>query len=130
MSSGYAVWFGAHNLTDWAQAHVELLQGSRRLLELGSGLGLCGISVAALLQATRIAEAAAVSSSGDDRPTTTARRDDDCPVVVLTDGESELLPLLEANCALNHLAPQCAKLWWGDEADIGRLLSQHSGGYI
>lgn len=46
-TTGLCVWQAAHVLVNWCSAHREFLKGST-ILELGSGVGLCGIAVSFL----------------------------------------------------------------------------------
>jgi hypothetical protein len=109
--TGLAVWFGATNLAQWAAAgsNVECFR-HRRVLELGCGLGFAGISVAKMVQQTTVASVV-------------ARADDVAPPLnttfVLTDGEIDLLPLLNANCSLNGLRG-------GEEEGKGAAVSSSS----
>ena len=108
--TGYGVWFGAHNLTDYVMANLASFSG-HAVLEVGAGLGLCGISVATMLQD------GTAPTSGGPLP------------IVLTDGEVELLPLLRENCAANQVAASVSKLWWGDEGDISAIEVAHPSGF-
>jgi hypothetical protein len=109
--TGYTVWFGAHNLVDLAASDIKVFDKCR-VLELGSGLGFAGISIAKMAQA-----ASGPSEFGQ---------------YVLTDGEAELIPLLKDNCELNGLSAEetkCLKLWWGDSDDISSCSSFAPDGF-
>mmetsp|Transcript_24844 Transcript_24844/g.36756 ORF Transcript_24844/g.36756 Transcript_24844/m.36756 type:complete len:174 (+) Transcript_24844:325-846(+) len=87
----------------------ELLQGETRLLELGAGLGRCGIL--ARLLAPKTCE------------------------VFLTDSDTDALFQLRANVILNHLSPvkenniasiSCHQLLWGENT-ARAFLARHGG---
>ncbi|KAF0748456.1 hypothetical protein AaE_007343 [Aphanomyces astaci] len=86
-STGLTLWRAGDFLSDFMFKHPHLFAG-KRALELGSGLGLCGI-LAWHLGAQ----------------------------VLITDGDDESMVLLEENCKLNGLDTDvcCQKLLWGED---------------
>jgi predicted nicotinamide N-methyase len=152
--TGYAVWFGAENMCDFASANVDSFR-DKRVLELGSGLGLAGISIAAMLAADPPAAAAAEAASAAAASTSSTplsnqpevqlgpRHESSSPsslsplsaaaAFVLTDGEAELLPALRENCAQNRVDTttntSCEVLWWGNKTHTAAIKSAHPGGF-
>jgi hypothetical protein len=114
--TGYTVWFGAHNLVDYAAAHLDDFKHVN-VLELGSGVGLCGIAVAALIRESGGSSSSITSSSNSP------------PSMVLTDGERELLPILRQNCIDNGISASCEHLWWGDFEATQALLLRYPEGF-
>jgi predicted nicotinamide N-methyase len=94
------VWPSASELCAYLAARPELVLG-KRVLELGSGTGLCGLAVALL----------------------GARQ------VVLTDYNDPAMELLADNVALNGMQERCTcrKLTWGDR-EGARALAVEAGG--
>lgn len=45
---GHILWPSAVVLSEWMRKHPQVFQGRRRVLELGAGLGLCGLVAASL----------------------------------------------------------------------------------
>ncbi|OQR87985.1 hypothetical protein ACHHYP_07809 [Achlya hypogyna] len=86
-STGLTLWRAGDFLSDFMFREKHLFAG-KRVLEFGSGLGLCGI-LAAKLGAN----------------------------VLITDGDDESMPVLIDNCKLNGLEPatSCKQLLWGTE---------------
>jgi hypothetical protein len=108
--TGYGVWQSGHNLTDYCETHIASFTQDKTILELGSGVGLCGISLAAMLKGS-------ASSSH----------------VVLTDGEHDLLPHLQRNCVDNGVwddrTASIRPLWWGDDTQIEAIQREHPQGF-
>ncbi|KDO21436.1 hypothetical protein SPRG_12443 [Saprolegnia parasitica CBS 223.65] len=86
-STGLTLWRAGDFLSDFMFRHKSLFEG-KRVLEFGSGLGLCGILAGKL---------------GAD--------------VLITDGDDESMPVLIDNCKLNGMDPTvcCKQLLWGTE---------------
>jgi predicted nicotinamide N-methyase len=124
--TGLAVWFGAENLATIAAESNARDFRNKTVLELGSGLGLAGISIAKMVQAS------ADLYQGQS-------------IFVLTDGEDDIMPLLQENCNLNGLGAisegeggpadpaavvlSCRKLLWGDGPDFDALCAAYPGGF-
>lgn len=117
------------------------------VLELGSGLGLAGISAIKIMS-----EIMAVASRMEGNMH--AEKKNTPPLslgsFVLTDGEAELLPVLRENCELNGLSVvtpmpkdlpvatmeekqlslvECRKLCWGDGPDLTAVQLDHPHGF-
>jgi predicted nicotinamide N-methyase len=94
------VWPSASELCTYLAARPELVRG-KRVLELGSGTGLCGLAVALL----------------------GARQ------VVLTDYNDPAMELLADNVALNGVQERCLcrKLTWGDRESAHALAADAGG---
>jgi SAM-dependent methyltransferase len=101
-STGLAVWGGAETLCDYFMEELdsgcsELLfrKGQSRVLELGAGLGLCGLFVAQAFAPVK---------------------------VILTDGDVDVLERLEKNIEQNPTSNEthvsCAQLVWGNNLDV------------
>jgi predicted nicotinamide N-methyase len=75
------LWKASHHLNDYILQHYHKWRGLR-ILELGAGLGFCGILVHRLLSSTAASSSASNSSS---------------TVLCLTDGDTEALPVLREN---------------------------------
>nr|CCA16209.1 conserved hypothetical protein [Albugo laibachii Nc14] len=87
-STGLTLWPAGDILCDFLYANQALIR-NQSVVELGSGLGLCGILAAHFA----------------DR-------------VVMTDGDDETLPILEENCKINQISRyECKKLLWGVSLD-------------
>jgi hypothetical protein len=103
-STGMSIWRGARTLCSWmAENSEELSQMEGPCVELGSGLGLCGVTLAKFgkLQAN------------DGRPLT----------VLCTDGNHNLLPMIQANAELNGVSElvQVAPLSWGQRDQLDQV---------
>lgn len=125
--TGFANWFGSANMCNLIADNATILFGQREenssgcnLLELGSGLGRAG------LMAMKIMEL----------------QDSLVAHCVLTDGEHEIVSLLKHNHTLNfpliqnHLnlnntqvAGICQQLWWGENAELGKLRVRYPRGF-
>ena len=88
VSTGTSIWKGSEILCDYLIAHPDRIRG-KRVLELGAGVGLCGIVCAKLLGAA---------------------------AVQLTDGDHVVLRNLRRNATSNGLDTNaaCRQLIWGD----------------
>merc|ERR1711963_1750 len=84
------IWPSAQGLCEYFTKHRDLIKG-KRIIELGSGTGLCGITLAHL---------------GAEK-------------VVLTDFDEKSTKLLQANTELNHLEDKCSvlQLTWGSQLE-------------
>ncbi|GBG26194.1 Protein N-lysine methyltransferase METTL21A [Hondaea fermentalgiana] len=89
------VWPSAEEMARYFTANPSLVRG-KRILELGSGTGLCGITMARLGAAS----------------------------VVLTDYNEASVELLQENIDLNSAGDVCstARLVWGDDAACAEIL--------
>ncbi|KAL7537725.1 hypothetical protein ACHAXR_008020 [Thalassiosira sp. AJA248-18] len=88
VSTGMSVWKGSEILCQYLIEHPDLIR-NKRILELGAGVGLCGIVSAKVLGASS---------------------------VLLTDGDHMVLRNLRHNVALNELGANevlCPQLIWG-----------------
>lgn len=103
-STGLTLWRASEHLCDYLVNHTELLK-NKRILELGAGLGLCGILAHHL-------------SSFRDSGSCSDSNDEDS-LVMLTDGDTDVLAHLRdnvkknANTELGHIS--CHQLLWGSE---------------
>ena len=142
--TGFGLWFGATNLTNFCAAHLPLLAG-KSILELGCGAtGYVGLAIALLLDADAIDVAAGAAGHGTADEDSKDFDGEVPPVVVssrvvITDGEPELMSLLDANCSANGYTSafntvvgaerpgaaqvKCAKLWWGDSDDMASVAT-------
>jgi predicted nicotinamide N-methyase len=95
-STGRKIWDAGRVLSQLMSDASDSIRG-KRVLELGSGTGVGGLTAAA---------------SG--------------AVVSLTDGVKSMLPLLEANAKANDLARSVSvqRLRWGNEAEVSSLSGQ------
>eukprot|EP00548_Thalassiothrix_antarctica_P015566 CAMPEP_0194171376 /NCGR_PEP_ID=MMETSP0154-20130528/5960_1 /TAXON_ID=1049557 /ORGANISM="Thalassiothrix antarctica, Strain L6-D1" /LENGTH=266 /DNA_ID=CAMNT_0038883653 /DNA_START=31 /DNA_END=828 /DNA_ORIENTATION=- len=101
-STGLAVWTGSEILCDYLVSHSDLVK-NKYVLELGSGVGLCGITVAKYLNPSK---------------------------VVLTDGDKHVLSNLRHNVRRNISSTtndndtpcctniNCPQLIWGNKTKI------------
>ena len=99
-STGLAVWGGAETLCDYfvelrdTRCSTQVFQPQSRVLELGAGLGLCGLFVAQAFEPTK---------------------------VILSDGDIDVLERLEKNIeqnpTANEVAVSSAQLVWGQNLD-------------
>lgn len=97
---GLAVWGGAETMCNYllderdSESHLQIFQGQSRILELGSGLGLCGIFVAMAFYPTE---------------------------VILSDGDVDVLERLQKNIEQNAMGDETAissaQLVWGENLD-------------
>ena len=102
-STGLTLWRSSHYLCDYLVENAPMLQ-DKRIIELGSGLGRCGIL------ASKLVDDSEESSS----------------TVYLTDGDSDTLLQLRANIELNgHLQIRCHQLLWGTETAT-TFLKRHA----
>ena len=102
-STGLTLWRSSQYLCDYLVENVKMLQ-DKRILELGSGLGRCGIL------ASKLVDDSKESSSA----------------VYLTDGDSDTLLQLRANIELNGPLPiRCHQLLWGTETAT-TFLKRHA----
>jgi 16S rRNA G527 N7-methylase RsmG len=101
-STGLAVWGGAETLCDYFMEEIDsgrsenlFQKGQSRVLELGAGLGLCGLFVAQAFEPSK---------------------------VILTDGDVDVLERLEKNIEQNptshEIQVSCAQLVWGQNLDV------------
>lgn len=100
--TGHAVWPAAVVLSEYIAANPEILDANPGgCVELGSGLGLCGITLAKL----------------------------GCDLVVCTDHDNDLLELVNANAATNGVSDQIktAQLLWGEEAHARNVVELELG---
>lgn len=115
--TGLAIWFGAYNMSDYCQSNLDRFVGtveneSRNIIELGSGIGLCGIAVSKLIQ-----------TYNHDRGRENGGH------IVLTDGEEELIPMLNDNCIANGLSVECSQLWWGPGPTLDAINNKYTNGF-
>ena len=122
--TGFTNWFASMNMCDFVAQHTaEWFGGARSqqradgsylsLLEMGSGLGRAGIMAAKAMEV-----------EGCIGP------------CVLTDGEPQMVELLQQNADLNSKggpsagpAVQCQELWWGYNDQLEALKQQHPDGF-
>jgi predicted nicotinamide N-methyase len=93
-STGLTLWKATHSLNDYIQKHYHKWQGYS-ILELGAGLGVCGILTAKLITAHQLSSLSSPSSStatATGVPTTS---------ICLTDGDTQALALLRENVKRN-----------------------------
>lgn len=102
-STGLTLWRSSQYLCDYLDENAPMLQ-NKRILELGSGLGRCGILASKLLDDSK--------EGGSE--------------VYLTDGDSDTLLQLRANIELNGPLPiRCHQLLWGTETAT-TFLKRHA----
>jgi hypothetical protein len=85
------------------------------VLELGSGLGRCGILLAKIMYLRHC-----------------------YGQCIMTDGESDLVNQLQHNCIVNHVITdypssptvqcECTQLWWGDTPSLHSLVASNPDG--
>ena len=87
VSTGMSVWKGSEILCQYSIRHLDLIR-DKRVLELGAGVGLCGVVSAKVIGASS---------------------------VLLTDGDHTVLRNLRYNMELNELGRKvaCPQLIWG-----------------
>jgi predicted nicotinamide N-methyase len=92
-STGLTLWKATHSLNDYIQKHYHKWQGYS-ILELGAGLGVCGILTAKLIMAHQLSSSPSSSSTATATavPTTS---------ICLTDGDTQALALLRENVKRN-----------------------------
>ena len=102
-STGLTLWRSSQYLCDYLVENAPMLQ-DKRILELGSGLGRCGILASKLVNDSK--------ESGS--------------TVYLTDGDTDTLLQLRANIELNGPLPiRCHQLLWGTETAT-TFLERHA----
>ncbi len=98
-STGLTMWPAAENLCDHIVKHPNLVAG-KRVLELGSGLGLCG------LLAHKIHE---VNANNENQEENGHDKENGNAYVHLTDGDTDTLAHLRRNITLNtNSSEECA----------------------
>jgi predicted nicotinamide N-methyase len=100
-STGLTAWKAAEILAHYLLANATSLQKQQTILELGAGIGVCGIL------ASKIVEAA-------DGPSST---------VIMTDGDTQVLANLRRNIQRNHSTAMARQLIWGDIEQIEAIRS-------
>lgn len=108
-STGLTLWRSSRFLCEYMLEHPDLLR-NKRILELGSGLGLCGILAHRM-----------VAPLDDDKGS-------DGASVVLTDGDTDVLPKLRQNLKDNQSSTgkvSVHQLLWGK--DSGENFLKHHG---
>lgn len=116
-STGLTLWRSSQHLCDYLVEHSQELQ-HKRILEIGSGLGRCGILAHKLAQATEDADNVGNKSA-----------------IYLTDGDTDTLMQLRANIEHNtgvnygsdskNSEIVCHQLLWGKET-AQKFLSRHA----
>lgn len=108
-STGLTPWQSGRVLCEYLVRHPETLSSSTRILECGSGLGLCGLVAHAILRQQQQQESC----------------------VVLTDGDTDTLRQLRANVQRNVTSTTgstatiaCRQLLWGTEPAMEFLQQQ------
>lgn len=101
-STGLTLWRAAEYLGGYLAKHADLLQ-NKRIIELGAGLGLCGILAAKLMS----------TYPNDGKECHTAS-------VFLTDGDTDAMAQLRENVRLNippteSKSISCRQLLWGHQ---------------
>lgn len=112
--TGHTNWFGSMNVCNLIAEMADELFVERtdsteplRVLELGSGLGRAGIMAAKILSLRGRAN-----------------------VVVLTDGEEDVVQQLCANCRKNEVPDGlCRRLWWGAGTDLEEVQTAFPTGF-
>ena len=101
--TGMSVWKAARPLCKYLAAHIDETPAHGPRVELGAGLGLCGITLAKLDQLHG--------------------RLDGNSEVVCTDGNPHLLSITRANAELNGVGDsvKAAHLHWGDHGHLAEL---------
>lgn len=100
---GHKVWECGIALAIWLALHPELVRG-RRILELGSGLGICGISASIIARGQC---ALTLTDLDGDNVDETIWLEGSAPVI-----GGDLLGNLKANAAANQVDAQTAALDW------------------
>jgi hypothetical protein len=123
--TGLAIWFGAYNMSDFAQANLAHFVG-KNVLELGAGIGLCGIAISKLIQTHNNEQSKSSMSDSGEISGGCCRNS-----IVLTDGEEELIPMLAENCETNGLSSMvtCSQLWWGAGPTLDALCEKYPHGF-
>lgn len=117
-STGLTLWRASERLCEYLVKHSEVLsQGKGRIIELGAGLGLCGI----LAHRLRSSINGGSSSPSHDEGTS----------VMLTDGDTDVLPHLRENVERNTNSQfgniACHQLLWGIDTS-NNFLDRQCGG--
>jgi len=94
-STGLTLWRSAEHLCEYVANHSSILQPNKRVLELGSGLGLCGIFAHQLMLRNH-----GETSSNIDQDVKNDEALSSC--IFLTDGDTDVLSQLRANVNHNH----------------------------
>ena len=107
LSSGLTEWQASDVLCNYLITDNNTRKKERRLLELGSGLGKCGLLAHLLLQ---------------------AKQEDGLNETILTDGDTNVLKILRKNVVLNTFSDEddnisCQQLKWG-KREAKTFLSQ------
>ena len=110
--SGFSSWFASTLFSQFAcqeQRAVTLFGGGRSILELGSGAGMAGCALAKCLQ----------------------RLGEPMGVIVLTDGEKQVVDLLRSNIADNGLSAgvMCQELLWCPSPTLDELIRCNPQGF-
>jgi predicted nicotinamide N-methyase len=97
----HQLWPAAKYLCRYIEQHIELVQNYQQIIELGAGIGLCGLFISALLQKKSI----------------------NSPQVILTD-LPEAMEGLRHNISLNALEHiEAMVLRWGEKGDIETIMN-------
>lgn len=88
-STGLTLWKASHTLNDYLVEHAQEWKGYR-VLELGAGLGVCGILLDRLWN-------------------------DPSATICITDGDTQALSVLRQNIQRNNAYATCRQLLWGKE---------------
>lgn len=122
--TGYTNWYGSQNMCNMIADHsyelfnsyrddIENLQSNKNLnfIELGSGLGKGGIMSMKILEHEGCYQSKCV----------------------LSDGEDEIITLLQSNCKRNlengRIHYKCMKLYWGETVVLDELLFENPLGF-
>lgn len=109
--TGMKVWPGAELMCEWFIYLQSINQLSNRLLELGAGTGVCSILAAKL---------PCVNQSINQTTDHLSKR-----FVVCTDGEEQVVRLIDRNIGRNGLTDQVVarKLYWGDKDHLNAAVN-------
>ena len=124
--TGFSVWNSARLLSE----HLVALADSGSLppgphVELGSGLGLCSLTLAKILSedgSSSLGATAAVDSPAAAAAAAATTRD----IVYCTDGDSDVLSLVQATAELNGVGHhiRTAPFEWSSQSQLSWLLSE------